>query len=237
MSTDIIRQVQSTHVLNTTIIGVWATIWTTYICAVLTGAVPPPFSTGSFQWPMISDTWAVVPGNYISRFCMPPFIMTWALFCWSVSDWLDTVCWNQRYLMKLQNRAMRYLIQIGCIGFLACVAVGEDEFDPIHSTGALTFFVSQGLFCSNIVLQMGIHPHTAHNAVSFIFKLFINVLYWCILILFAILSQDWHHNTVAIAVCEWMAVWLVTMFHLSLRWELKNVISFAICKKSTYLTI
>ena len=237
MSIDIITQIQSIRVLNITVFGIWSTIWTTYILAVLNGVVPPPFATGTFQWPMISDTWAAFPGNFISRFFMPPFIMMWALFCWAVSDWLDTICWNQRYFLKLQNNAMRYLIQIGCIGFLACIAVNEDECDPIHSTGALTFFVSQGLFCSNIVLQLGLHPRAARNTWSFLFKFFANVIYWCLLILFAILSQDWHTYTVAIAVCEWLAVCMVTMFHWSLRWELQNTISFDICKESNYLIL
>jgi len=237
MNTEILTQVQSIHVINATIIGMWTTIWTTYICAVIDGTVLPPFSTGTFRWPMISDTWDAFPGNFISRFMMPPFILMWALFCWATSDWLDNVTWNQRYMLRLQNKAMRYLIQIGCFGFLACIAINEDECDPIHSAGALTFFVTQGMFCSNIVFQMMLHPHAVSSPWSLLFKFMVNLFYIILLGTFAVLSRNWHENFVEIAVCEWLAVMMVTLFHWSLRWELKDQVSFCICKKSLYLTM
>ena len=61
-------------------------------------------------------------------------------------------------------------------------------------------------------------------------------MYWFILVVFSILSQDWHDNSVMIAVCEWLAVFMVTLFHWTLRWELNNSVTFDITKENSYLT-
>ena len=248
---NLITKVQSTYMLGVALVGVWAVIWSSYFFALKDGTVQPPFSTGTFCWPMISDTWVNPSGKYISRLFMPPFIYMWAIFCWTISDWLDMVTWRRedyhnlligpepdalipqfgysrrhysRTLVIYQNRLMRYLIQLGSFGFLTCIAVNEDDDDRIHSFGALVFFVTQGLFCSNVVLQLIFHPGTAHSKKSLAMKVCISSLYNLILLLFAYLSSfhDWSVYKVYVAVLEWLAVATVCSFHVSMRQELKH---------------
>ena len=216
----ILSSITSVKVLTYAILGVWTTIWTTYGCAVYTGAVPPPFSTGTFHWPMISDTWAVVPGSYISRFAMPPFMIAWAMFCWSVSDWLDT--FSQTRYEKFRSTVLRYLIQIGCAGFLACVAVNEDENNTVHSVGALTFFASQALYCTNVVY----HHYR-------LYLLLVLLTYWGVLGVFVIYPLD----RVELAVCEWLAVGVISAFHWSLRRDLGDSVIFSISNPTSYITL
>ena len=251
VTVNLITHVQSTYMLGVALIGVWSVIWASYFFAVKDGTVEPPFSTGTFCWPMISDTWVNPAGKYISRIFMPPFICMWALFCWTVSDWLDMMTWRRedyhnllirpdpealipqfgfsrnhfsKTIVKYQNKIFRYLIQIGSFGFLTCIAVNEDDNDRIHSWSALLFFVSQGLFCSNVVIQLLFHPGTAHSKKSLFLKACISSFYNLLLLTFGYLGSfnKWGEYEVYIAVIEWLAVATVCTFHLSMRPELQH---------------
>ena len=251
VNVNLITVVQSASMFGITLVGIWSAIWASYIFAIKDGTVDPPFSTGTFKWPMISDTWVNPSGKYISRLFMPPFICTWALYCWIISDWLDMVTWKKedyqnllirpdpealipqfgfsrdhfsKTVVKYQNRFSRYLIQIGSFGFLTCIAINEDDNDLIHSFGALLFFVSQGIFCSNVVLQLLFHPGSAHSRESLIVKACISSCYNLLLLTFGYLSRfhDWGKYEVYIAVIEWLAVAMVSLFHHSMRQELQH---------------
>ena len=197
--------------VKTALVGMWSTIWTSYICSVYNGSVPPP----SQGWPMISDTWVAVPGNYLSRLFMPTFIGVWAVYCWMVSMWLNTYdCVN-----KLQNRVMQGMVQIGYAGFVTCIAINEDDNDFLHSIGALVFFVSQGIFCSHVVQQL-----IRMRKPNAMLCLFLNMLYWSDLAAFLFMSQDFHDYHSEIAVAEWMAVALVSTFHMCIHPRMEIII-------------
>ena len=220
--------VNTTNLLRTTLIGVWVTIWTTYGVALYCGTVEPPPS-----WPMISDTWAPPPGSYISRLFMPPLITAWALFCWCVSDWLDIFC---ERCDRLQNKTMRYTIQVGYVGFLGCIAINEDEINALHTIGALMFFVSQGIYCTHVTLRLRKYPEAASGEISIHIKEALVTMYWVVLVTFVFCFRVDSSRT-SIAILEWLAVLIVSLYHLSLHWDIRDTMVAGVGNRNHFIAL
>ena len=211
------------------ILGFWGTIWASYTWGLLDGDIQSPISKDEFYWPMISDTWVSLPGKILSRLLLPPFIYMLAFYCWKISNWMDSVTWD-RYvysynsLSKYINKSNRYLTQTGLLSFLLCIAVNEADNDALHSVAAFYFFITQCIFFLIITGQLIIHKDIAYNRTSIIIKGCLSLSFLSLLIAIAVMSSyhQWNIYKVRVAVSEWFAVTMLTLFHWFMRWELTS---------------
>ena len=239
-----IKPSQSIQLINITIGGLWSCIVLSYIVAVIGGHVPLPYTDGESYWPMISDTWVTLYGEFLSRIFIPPFVYTWAFFCWSICDWLDQMSWKPytddnlygyiqfskqnktvTKINKYNNYINRYIVQFGLLNFLTCIAINEDDNDQIHSISAFLFFTTQLVFLVNVVVHLYVFKGHAYNKTSLLIKTILILLFTGCLITTAVLGRlnKWGVYEFYVAILEWGAVALVSAFHWTLKWEMSII--------------
>ena len=220
---------QNIKLINIVTVGLWTNIWLSYIISIFTNHIPYPFTDDEFFWPMISDTWVTLTGELLSRVFIPPFIYLWSLFCWNICNWLDDISWkindyndNFRCLNKYINCIVRVCVQLGLLGFLTCIAINEHDDDRLHSMSALIFFTTQNIFFYSIIAHLYFSTIQMYHKKSIILKSFLSILFTILLIVTGILGNynNWKLYCVKIALLEWSSVFIITLFHLTLKWDL-----------------
>ena len=213
------------NVIDLTLLGLWTSIILSYSIALITETIELPPHV-----PMISDLWLTTPGEIISRVFIPPFIYLWSIFCWKVCNWLDRISWKRgeyeellyytdfepSITNKLINYINRYVCQYGILNFLTCIAINEHDNDKIHSITAFTFFCTQFILMTVVIVHLYVFKYKPYKKTV----LWLGMLLSIIGSIIISNSYKWRIAETYVAALEWTSVAIISGFHWSLKRDL-----------------
>ena len=185
-------------------------ILTCYAISWKEGFVPGPLGPIK-DWPMISDCFVHAPASYVSRF---------GIIILAVAMWINAaVYFFWTGLTKNGGRqgadhVTAFLITIGCCGLATVGAVNEKENNAIHTTGAVTFFLSYYSFMTISLCRVLSLPQVHKN--SRLLKIVSATIGWFAIISFIACNAVFGKN---LPVAEWVMTIMILTYELSFKWD------------------
>eukprot|EP01060_Flectonema_neradi_P007677 TRINITY_DN15382_c0_g2_i1.p1 TRINITY_DN15382_c0_g2~~TRINITY_DN15382_c0_g2_i1.p1 ORF type:complete len:237 (+),score=22.93 TRINITY_DN15382_c0_g2_i1:76-786(+) len=185
-------------------------ILTCYVISWKEGYVPGPLGPIK-NWPMISDCFVHPPASYLSRF---------GIIILAVCMWINAAVYffwtgqNKNGGRQFADHVTAFLITIGCCGLATVGAVNEDENNTIHTTGAVTFFLSYYSFMTISLCRVLSMPQV--HRLSRLFKIVSATIGWIAITAFVGWNIVYGKN---LPVAEWTMTIMILTYELSFKWD------------------
>jgi len=202
-----VTKINATSIIKASFYLSTITILVCYIISVAQGHVEP--------WlPMISDCFVYPPSSYISRFGMTASALLLALNQLLIYFYLR----SSRGGRQSGSSISYWVGGLGALGLCGVAAVNEDENGLIHGISAGFFFVGQLLmmsFQTGRSFKLVLHGSSSMRLRNVRYKLTLTVVAIILGLAFAYFSTNWGKYHIEIAICEWLAVFIILLFNMS----------------------